>query len=87
MDQKTAAHGNEFRKHSYDLAVIGAGPAGSLTAALAATAGLKTALIEKERMPRDKIWRCSRPGRSFFRGRFVQHIHQCKNGCFSVDNC
>ncbi|MFO8192210.1 MAG: NAD(P)/FAD-dependent oxidoreductase [Bacillota bacterium] len=55
IDQRTTAQGNELRSRPYDLAVIGAGPAGSLTASLAAAAGLKTALIEKERMPRDKI--------------------------------
>ncbi len=39
---------------TFDLAVIGAGPAGSLTAALAAEAGLSTVILEKERMPREK---------------------------------
>lgn len=38
----------------YDLAVIGAGPAGSYAAALAANAGLKTVLIEKYSHPRPK---------------------------------
>ena len=38
----------------YDLAVIGAGPAGSHAAALAAWAGLKTILIDKKQHPRFK---------------------------------
>ncbi|MFO7952035.1 MAG: FAD-dependent monooxygenase [Bacillota bacterium] len=39
----------------FDLAVIGAGPAGSLTASLAAEAGLSTIILEKENLPRQKI--------------------------------
>ncbi len=42
------------REKEFDLAVIGGGPAGSLTAALAAEAGLLTALLEQHRMPRFK---------------------------------
>ncbi len=38
----------------FDLAVIGAGPAGSLTAALAAKAGLSTVILEKTSLPRFK---------------------------------
>lgn len=38
----------------YDLAVIGAGPAGSHAAALAAWAGLRTILIDKKQHPRFK---------------------------------
>ncbi len=39
----------------YDLAVIGAGPAGCSAAAAAAGLGLKTLVIEKEGFPRDKV--------------------------------
>ena len=39
---------------SYDLLVIGGGPAGAATAYWAATAGLKTAIIEKKVFPRQK---------------------------------
>jgi geranylgeranyl reductase family protein len=38
----------------YDVIVIGAGPAGASAAAEAAKAGLRTALIEKQRLPRHK---------------------------------
>lgn len=38
----------------YDLVVVGAGPAGSCAAAAAARAGLRVALIERERLPRHK---------------------------------
>src|SRR5437764_1377831 len=38
----------------YDLIVVGAGPAGSTAAERAALAGLKVALIEKQRLPRHK---------------------------------
>lgn len=39
----------------YDLIIVGAGPAGSSCASLAAEAGLKTLLIEKARFPREKV--------------------------------
>jgi geranylgeranyl reductase family protein len=41
-------------KRSFDIAVIGAGPAGSVAAMVLARAGRSVALIEKERMPRYK---------------------------------
>lgn len=43
-----------FKGGSFDLAVIGAGPAGSLTAALAAESGLSTVIVEKKKLPRAK---------------------------------
>lgn len=39
----------------YDLAIIGAGPAGSLAAALAAKAGLSVIMLERKKHPRFKI--------------------------------
>lgn len=41
--------------HTYDLIVIGAGPAGSTVARHASQLGLKTILVEKERIPRNKL--------------------------------
>ena len=41
--------------HSYDVIVIGAGPAGSTTAALVAKAGRRVLLIERDRFPRFHI--------------------------------
>jgi len=38
----------------FDLVVVGAGPAGCVTAYTAAKLGLKTLLIEKEKLPRYK---------------------------------
>ncbi|MGQ9614963.1 MAG: NAD(P)/FAD-dependent oxidoreductase [Spirochaetota bacterium] len=38
----------------YDVIVVGAGPAGATAARHCASCGLKTILIEKERLPRDK---------------------------------
>ena len=38
-----------------DLLVVGGGPAGSSLAALAARAGVRTLLLEKEHFPRDKV--------------------------------
>jgi geranylgeranyl reductase family protein len=39
----------------YDVVVVGAGPGGSTAARFCAQAGLKTLLIEKEKMPRYKV--------------------------------
>src|SRR5512135_3875662 len=38
----------------YDVIVVGGGPGGSTTARFCARAGLKTLLVEKERLPRYK---------------------------------
>ena len=38
----------------YDVVVVGAGPGGTTAGKLCAEAGLKTLLIEKERLPRYK---------------------------------
>ncbi|MDD1652720.1 MAG: FAD-dependent monooxygenase, partial [Methanomicrobiales archaeon] len=38
----------------YDVLVVGAGPGGATAGRLCAEAGLKTLLIEKERLPRYK---------------------------------
>jgi geranylgeranyl reductase family protein len=38
----------------YDVAIVGAGPAGSTTARSCAKAGLRTLLLEKEKLPRHK---------------------------------
>ena len=40
---------------TWDVVVIGAGPAGALAARGAALAGLKTLLVENKRFPRDKV--------------------------------
>ena len=40
---------------AHDLVVIGGGPAGASIAALAATHGVKTLLLERDRFPRDKV--------------------------------
>jgi len=39
----------------YDVAIVGAGPAGSACAALCAAAGLRTLLLERARFPREKV--------------------------------
>src|SRR6266550_9528345 len=40
---------------SFDVAIAGAGPAGSTCAAFCASAGLRTLLLERERFPREKV--------------------------------
>ena len=39
----------------YDLIVVGAGPAGASAARTAAQLGLKTLLLEKDELPRNKL--------------------------------
>lgn len=41
--------------NAFDVAIIGAGPAGSTLAALLAKRGLSVALIDRDRFPRDKV--------------------------------
>lgn len=41
--------------HSFDLIIIGSGPAGSAAAVTACRAGLRVALIDKANFPRDKL--------------------------------
>src|SRR3954462_12150525 len=38
-----------------DVAIVGAGPAGSTCAAFCAMAGLRTVVIEREKFPREKV--------------------------------
>jgi geranylgeranyl reductase family protein len=48
---------------TYDVAIIGGGPAGATCAAFCAQAGWRTLLIEKARFPRDKVCGdCVNPG-------------------------
>lgn len=42
-------------KNAWDVAVIGAGPAGAMAALLLARLGLTTLLIDRKRFPRDKV--------------------------------
>src|SRR5690348_9902640 len=39
----------------FDVAIVGAGPAGSTCAAFCAKAGLRTLLIDREKFPREKV--------------------------------
>lgn len=54
----------------YDVIVVGAGPGGSITAKKCAEMGLKTLLLEKRTLPRDKL--CS----GMVMGRMAQEIIQ-----------
>jgi menaquinone-9 beta-reductase len=40
---------------SFDVAIVGGGPAGSTCAAFCAVAGLRTLVLERERFPREKV--------------------------------
>jgi geranylgeranyl reductase family protein len=47
--------GHSGRKQHYDVAVVGAGPAGSVMAWSLARQGVRVLLLEKSRFPRDKV--------------------------------
>src|SRR5437660_12402098 len=40
---------------TFDVAIVGGGPAGSTCAAFCAAAGLRTVLFEREKFPREKV--------------------------------
>src|SRR3979411_3219109 len=40
---------------TFDVAIVGGGPAGSACAAFCAQAGLRTVLLEREKFPREKV--------------------------------
>lgn len=63
---------------TYDIIVIGAGPAGSAAAFTAASCGLKTALIDKSSFPRDKLCGGGFTGRAarYYREIFKQDLPQ-----------
>lgn len=42
-------------KQKYDVIVVGAGPGGAMASKLCAQAGYKTLLLEKKKLPRDKV--------------------------------
>jgi len=42
-------------KTNYDVIIVGAGPAGNASAKLLAEKGFNIAIIEKEKLPRDKV--------------------------------
>lgn len=63
----------------YDVIVLGGGPAGSAAAATAARQGLRTALVDHKRFPRDKL--CG----GLFTGRALRHFRDAFDGAPAVD--
>src|SRR5216110_421175 len=45
----------ETEMQSFDVAIVGGGPAGSTCAAFCALAGLRTLVLERETFPREKV--------------------------------
>jgi flavin-dependent dehydrogenase len=51
-------------RSKWDVAIVGAGPAGSLAALLCSENGLKSLLVDKQIFPRDKVCGCCLNGRA-----------------------
>jgi flavin-dependent dehydrogenase len=47
-------HVNPLKKHTYDVAVVGSGPAGSAAALYLAKQGVRVGILEKNSLPRYK---------------------------------
>src|SRR6267154_6019035 len=45
----------ETEMETFDVAIVGGGPAGSSCAAFCALAGLRTLIVEREKFPREKV--------------------------------
>src|SRR5205814_8449208 len=45
----------EAEMETFDVAIVGGGPAGSSCAAFCALAGLRTLVLEREKFPREKV--------------------------------
>src|SRR6266566_5865576 len=45
----------ETEMETFDVAIVGGGPAGSSCAAFCALAGLRTLVLEREKFPREKV--------------------------------
>jgi len=67
---------------SYDVAIVGAGPAGSTTAKFLAEKGLKIALIDKSKFPRDKPCAGGLPSRVLKRFPYIK-----ENGLIESYSC
>ncbi len=65
----------------YDVLIVGAGPAGSTAARLCALAGLKTALVDKSRFPRQKT--CG----GAVSGRALSYLDFPLPAAFAEDEC
>lgn len=66
-------------EHSYDIIIIGGGPAGATAAIYARRAGLRTLLLEKEYFPRDKICGDAISGKSMTILKDLNLIEEAKN--------
>ena len=74
-------------RHTHDLIVLGAGPAGAAAAMTAARSGLRVALVDKRRFPRDKLCGGGLTGRALGHyaqifGRGLPPVGLAKRDCF-----
>src|SRR5690242_20158868 len=51
----TTSHHSKTPMQTFDVAIIGGGPAGSSCAAFCARAGLRTLILDREKFPREKV--------------------------------
>jgi geranylgeranyl reductase family protein len=66
-------------KNTYDIIIVGAGPAGSVAGLYAAKNGLKSLLVDKESFPRDKICGDALSGKSVAILRELELLEKTQN--------
>jgi len=75
--------------HTFDVIIVGAGPAGTACALALKNSGLRVAMLDKAKFPRDKVCGDAIPGRAVrvlrdISPQLMQEFHDFKAKCFTA---